>query len=89
MFAPAVCRRAHNARRSIQLLTKESFAEVAELVDAPASGAGGGNLVSVRVRPSVPFLYNPDKHDSRVRTFAYDRIFSIRTGRNEIYRTSR
>ncbi|SVA71909.1 uncharacterized protein METZ01_LOCUS124763, partial [marine metagenome] len=42
MFAPAACRRAHNTRCLNLILTKESFAEVAELVDAPASGAGGG-----------------------------------------------
>ena len=40
MFAPAVCRRAHNAKCLIELFTKNSLAEVAELVDAPASGAG-------------------------------------------------
>ena len=89
MFAPAVCRRAHNARCLIELFTKNSFAEVAELVDAPASGAGGGNLVPVRVRPSVPFLCSLDIHDSRVRIFTYNRVYSIRTGRNKIYRTTR
>ena len=85
MFAPAACRRAHNTRCLNLILTKESFAEVAELVDAPASGAGGGNLVPVRVRPSVPFLCNLGRHASRVRTFAYDRVYPIRTGRNEVH----
>ncbi len=33
----------------------ESFAEVAELVDALASGASGGNPVEVQVLSSVPF----------------------------------
>gem|GEM_PF-5646133 len=89
MFAPAVCRRAHNAKCLIEFFTKNSFAEVAELVDAPASGAGGGNLVPVRVRPSVPFLCSLDNHDSRVRTFTYNRVCSVRTGRNEINRTTR
>ena len=89
MFAPAVCRRAHNAKCLIEFFTKNSFAEVAELVDAPASGAGGGNLVPVRVRPSVPFLCKLGRHASRVRTFAYDRVYPIRTGRNEVHRTIR
>ncbi len=33
----------------------QSFAEVAELVDALASGASGGNPVEVQVLSSVPF----------------------------------
>ena len=34
-----------------------SIAEMVELVDTPASGAGGGNPVEVRVLFSAPFIY--------------------------------
>ena len=34
----------------------QTFAEVAELVDALASGASGGNPVEVQVLSSAPFL---------------------------------
>lgn len=33
---------------------RNTYAEVAELVDAPASGAGGGNPVEVQVLSSAP-----------------------------------
>ena len=56
MFAPAVCRRAHNARCLTELFTKNSFAKVAELVDAPASGAGDRMVVEVRVLFWAPFV---------------------------------
>ena len=35
---------------------RKTFAEVAELVDALASGASGGNPVEVQVLSSAPFL---------------------------------
>ena len=36
-----------------------SFAGVVELVDAPVSKTGEGNLMPVRFRPSAMYLFNP------------------------------
>jgi hypothetical protein len=51
MFATSNC----PVTRAPNFGAENPFAEVAELVDALASGASGGNPVEVQVLSSVPF----------------------------------
>ena len=44
---------------SLMLKTRQSAAQVVELVDALASGASGRKVVEVRVLSWAPFLYRP------------------------------